>query len=189
MGGGYDRGCEDTISGVEDLTFHRSTIYHGVISGVLRGCKNLQRFTYNSSQTLEENSGYRRRGNAAGHIIAAVFAHTSSSLVYLELSSPDSACWCDDGTDATRDGLRGLKLLRELKIDSHIFLHGHDDYMLPISYDKCGIRKVKTPRFVDILPVSIETVTLFNDMTKELFSPISALAKLNVRPDSSAFIA
>lgn len=120
-----------------------------------------------------------RSGHAVGHIITALHEHSGSSLEYRELISiwRDKCCCCD-GTDGSRSGIKELKILKEFKIDSRIFTHGHHPNTEHRASD-CELCNVETPRLVEFLQASIEMVTMVRDFRTSTEDVDSFLATLS----------
>jgi len=106
----------------------------------------------------------QRRGHVAGHINPRFANMPSSTFENLELASTwRNTCWCGDGTDGSRSGIKDLKVLKESKIDSRIFTPGHHRHKKHWASD-CELDNLEKPRLVDILLASIDMTTMVQDI-------------------------
>lgn len=144
-------------SPVTEIDLQTSKLTTNDIGNVLRHMQVLKRFRYD-----RQIDTYR--GAELGEIVRALLACAGQTLESLALTGATLSRepWDHD----MKDFLRNFKVLEELHLPSHAFL---------TSKSKSSRRflvKEYTPRLVDVLPASIETVRLDGEVTWKEIAPL-----------------
>ncbi|KAK0512628.1 hypothetical protein JMJ35_004645 [Cladonia borealis] len=144
-------------SPVTEIDLQRTHLTTNDIGNVLRYVQVLTRFRYDRQENIY-------RGAEPGEIFRALLTCASQSLESLALTSATASRepWDEDITES----LRGFKVLKELHLPSNASVASKS-----ISNWR-SLATEYTPRLVDLLPASIETVRLVGEMTWKEIAPL-----------------
>ena len=183
-------------SNITEIVLVDSQVKADLLAQMLIGIKALKRFTYEHRDYNGDNPEGRMM--ESHNIIGTLLEHAKHSLKYLSLTGRSDMQFSPDDIHPGRGSLRDFKVLKEVVIESQIYVeeHGSIDFVLDTGSTQ------KLTRLVNELPPSIESLTLVGhfvldhaphllyDLPKQKKQLLPKLEKLNIltmaqRPNSA----
>lgn len=157
---GYKHKIVESGGGITRLSFRDSAIDASKFNKVLRGTKALQIFEYNFSADISFSSSIEWQ---PALILQYLLLYASHSLVSLDLTGMKGCSWnvCGSEDRPYTETPRHFQVLKQLCVQDGIFIRGKGRIGSPQSATKPWWSITKIYEMADVLPASLEQLTLF----------------------------